>query len=115
MYLLRIPVSFPYSDYFHIGLPSHRADFTEDGQARCGLGNLRIWTTKCSTDHESAPKGKSRYNLRLSSSLTSQLLQGAHDKLNRKLSPPTAIDPLSQLPIEIAEMIIGYLRFYEIV
>jgi F-box/TPR repeat protein Pof3 len=45
----------------------------------------------------------------------SQLLRGAHNKLNRQLSPPTAVDPLSRLPLEIAEMIIGYLKFYEIV
>jgi len=30
------------------------------------------------------------------------------------MSPPAAADPFSQLPLEIAEMILGYLKFYEL-
>lgn len=44
-----------------------------------------------------------------------QLLKAAHDRLNRKLSPPTAVDPMSQLPLELAEMVLGYLKFNELV
>lgn len=44
-----------------------------------------------------------------------QLLKAAHDKLNRKLSPPTAVDPMSQLPLELAEMVLSYLKFNELV
>ncbi|KAF2424949.1 RNI-like protein [Tothia fuscella] len=44
-----------------------------------------------------------------------KLLQRAHNKLNMQLSPPTAVDPFSQLPLEIVEMIIGYLKFHQIV
>jgi F-box/TPR repeat protein Pof3 len=43
-----------------------------------------------------------------------KLLKAAHDKLNRQLSPPAAVDPFTQLPLEIAEMIVGYLKFYEL-
>jgi len=43
-----------------------------------------------------------------------QLLRGAHDKLNHELRPPKSVDPLTQLPIEIVEMIVGYLHFYEL-
>jgi F-box/TPR repeat protein Pof3 len=49
------------------------------------------------------------------SNLQQKLLQAAHDKLNRQLSPPTAVDPFSQLPLEIAEMILSYLKFNELV
>ncbi|KIW02282.1 uncharacterized protein PV09_06432 [Verruconis gallopava] len=41
------------------------------------------------------------------------LLRGAHDKLNRELRPPKAVDPFTQLPPEIIEIIMSYLRFYE--
>jgi F-box/TPR repeat protein Pof3 len=43
------------------------------------------------------------------------LLRGAHDKLNRELCPPKAVDPLTQLPQEIVEMVMAYLKFYELV
>ncbi|QDS70831.1 hypothetical protein FKW77_005038 [Venturia effusa] len=44
-----------------------------------------------------------------------KLLKAAHDNLNRKLSPPTAVDPMSQLPLELAEMVLSYLKFSELV
>lgn len=44
-----------------------------------------------------------------------KLLQQLHDQLTRRLSPPTAIDPLTILPVELVEMIIGYLPFRETV
>lgn len=44
-----------------------------------------------------------------------QLLQQLHDRLTRKLSPPQAIDPLTILPVELVEMIIGYLSFNNMV
>ncbi|TLD38618.1 hypothetical protein E2P81_ATG01161 [Venturia nashicola] len=44
-----------------------------------------------------------------------QLLKAAHDTLNRKLSPPTAVDPMSKLPLELAEMVLSYLKFNELV
>ncbi|KAE9988288.1 hypothetical protein EG328_011661 [Venturia inaequalis] len=44
-----------------------------------------------------------------------QLLKAAHDTLNRKLSPPTAVDPMSRLPLELAEMVLIYLKFNELV
>ncbi|KAJ4357615.1 uncharacterized protein N0V89_002191 [Didymosphaeria variabile] len=40
-----------------------------------------------------------------------QLLQQLHNKLTRKLSPPKAIDPFTILPVELVEMVIGYLSF----
>jgi F-box/TPR repeat protein Pof3 len=49
------------------------------------------------------------------SNLQQKLLQAAHDKLTRQLSPPTAVDPFSQLPLEIAEMVLSYLKFSEVV
>ncbi|KAF2623014.1 hypothetical protein BU25DRAFT_200110 [Macroventuria anomochaeta] len=40
-----------------------------------------------------------------------KLLQQLHDKLARKLSPAKAVDPFTILPVEIAEMIVEYLTF----
>ncbi|KAK7186937.1 hypothetical protein DPSP01_011613 [Paraphaeosphaeria sporulosa] len=39
------------------------------------------------------------------------LLLQLHDKLTRTLSPPKAIDPFTILPVELVEMVIGYLSF----
>ncbi|KAF2681143.1 hypothetical protein K458DRAFT_344425 [Lentithecium fluviatile CBS 122367] len=44
-----------------------------------------------------------------------QLLQQLHDKLTRQLAPPTAIDPFTVLPMELVEMILGYLPFKNVV
>ncbi|KAF2808382.1 uncharacterized protein BDZ99DRAFT_445802 [Mytilinidion resinicola] len=44
-----------------------------------------------------------------------KLLQGMLDKLIRQLSPPKSVDPFSVLPIEIVEMVIGYLTFRNMV
>ena len=44
-----------------------------------------------------------------------ELLQKMHDKLNRSLSPPTATDPFSQLPIELVEYILAELSFKQTV
>ncbi|KAJ4336120.1 hypothetical protein N0V95_008699 [Ascochyta clinopodiicola] len=40
-----------------------------------------------------------------------KLLQQLHDKVTRKLSPAQAVDPFTILPVEIAEMILEYLAF----
>lgn len=40
-----------------------------------------------------------------------RILQRLHDKLIRTLSPPQAIDPFTVLPVELVEMVIGYLSF----
>ncbi|KAF1923690.1 uncharacterized protein M421DRAFT_104288 [Didymella exigua CBS 183.55] len=44
-----------------------------------------------------------------------KLLQQLHDKLTRKLSPAKAVDPLTILPVEIAEMILEYLAFHNMI
>lgn len=44
-----------------------------------------------------------------------QYLQQLHDKLTRMLSPATAVDPFAVLPVELVEMIIGYLNFRSMV
>jgi len=45
-------------------------------------------------------------------SLTSlQLLQQLHDKTTRKLSPAKSVDPLTVLPVELAELVLEYLAF----
>ncbi|CAO2658018.1 Nn.00g072780.m01.CDS01 [Neocucurbitaria sp. VM-36] len=44
-----------------------------------------------------------------------KLLQQLHDKLARKLSPATAIDPFTLLPVELAEMVLEYLSFRNMV
>ncbi|KAF1355976.1 hypothetical protein EJ07DRAFT_167822 [Lizonia empirigonia] len=44
-----------------------------------------------------------------------KLLQQLHDKVTRKLSPTKAVDPLTILPVEIAEMILDYLAFNNMV
>ena len=46
---------------------------------------------------------------------TPQLLQQLHDKLTRKLSPAKAVDPLTMLPVEIAEMILEHLTFHNMI
>lgn len=43
------------------------------------------------------------------------LLRGQHEKLARQLAPPTAIDPLQMLPLELVEMTMKYLAFRHIV
>ncbi|XPT02660.1 hypothetical protein M3J09_011772 [Ascochyta lentis] len=44
-----------------------------------------------------------------------KLLQQLHDRLTRKLSPNQAVDPLTVLPVEIAEMILEYLAFNNVI
>src|SRR5690349_11628093 len=44
-----------------------------------------------------------------------QLLQQLHDKLTLQLSPATAVDPFTILPVELAEMILKYLTFRQMV
>ena len=44
-----------------------------------------------------------------------KLIQGMYDKMTRKRGPSTARDPLDALPVEITEMILGYLSFKSIV
>ncbi|KAJ4316714.1 hypothetical protein N0V94_005327 [Neodidymelliopsis sp. IMI 364377] len=44
-----------------------------------------------------------------------RLLQQLHDKITRKLSPAKAIDPFTILPVEIAEMILEYFQFNNMV
>jgi F-box/TPR repeat protein Pof3 len=43
------------------------------------------------------------------------LLQQLHNKLTRTVSPPKAIDPFAVLPVELVEMVIGYLSFKNMV
>jgi F-box/TPR repeat protein Pof3 len=50
-----------------------------------------------------------------SSNTQVNLLRGAHDKLNRELCPPKAVDPFTQFPYEIVELIMAHLKFYELV
>ncbi|KAF2820718.1 hypothetical protein CC86DRAFT_374372 [Ophiobolus disseminans] len=44
-----------------------------------------------------------------------KLLQQLHDKITRKLSPAKSVDPLTVLPVELAEMILEYLAFRNLV
>ncbi|KAL5120397.1 hypothetical protein ACEQ8H_001687 [Pleosporales sp. CAS-2024a] len=44
-----------------------------------------------------------------------KLLQQLHDKMTRRLSPATSVDPLTVLPVELAEMILEYLAFRNLV
>ncbi|KAF1914168.1 hypothetical protein BDU57DRAFT_540148 [Ampelomyces quisqualis] len=44
-----------------------------------------------------------------------KLLQQLHDKTTRKLSPATSVDPLTVLPVELAEMVLEYLTFRQLV
>jgi len=44
-----------------------------------------------------------------------QLLQQLHDKTTRKLSPAKSVDPLTVLPVELAEMVLEYLAFRNLV
>ncbi|KAK4978496.1 NAPDH-dependent diflavin reductase [Elasticomyces elasticus] len=43
------------------------------------------------------------------------LLQAMHDKLSCLLSPPSAVDPFSVLPIELVEIVLSHLHFQQIV
>ena len=40
-----------------------------------------------------------------------QGLQSAHDKLSKKHSAPTMIDPFAVLPLEVIEMVVSYLSY----
>ncbi|KAF2662489.1 hypothetical protein K491DRAFT_617280 [Lophiostoma macrostomum CBS 122681] len=44
-----------------------------------------------------------------------KFLQQLHDKLTRQLSPSRAVDPLTVFPVELVEMIMGYLTFRNVV
>ncbi|KAH7086214.1 hypothetical protein FB567DRAFT_560978 [Paraphoma chrysanthemicola] len=44
-----------------------------------------------------------------------KILQQLHDKTTRKLSPAKSVDPLTVLPVELAEMVLEYLSFKNIV
>ncbi|KAF2853460.1 hypothetical protein T440DRAFT_418564 [Plenodomus tracheiphilus IPT5] len=44
-----------------------------------------------------------------------KLLQQLHDRLTRKLSPATAVDPFTVMPVELVEMILEYLSFRQMV
>jgi F-box/TPR repeat protein Pof3 len=44
-----------------------------------------------------------------------KLLQQLLNKLTRKMSPIKATDPLKVLPVELAEMVLSYLSFKEMV
>lgn len=43
------------------------------------------------------------------------LLQKMHDKLTRQLAPPKSVDPFVVMPVELIEMILSYLSFYDMV
>lgn len=44
-----------------------------------------------------------------------ELLQALDAKLQQKLVPPRAADPMSRLPLEMVEMIFGYMSFRQVV
>jgi F-box/TPR repeat protein Pof3 len=44
-----------------------------------------------------------------------KLLQQLHDKTTRKLSPAKSVDPFTVLPVELAEMVLEYLAFRNLV
>ncbi|KAH6643171.1 hypothetical protein C7974DRAFT_352443 [Boeremia exigua] len=44
-----------------------------------------------------------------------KLLQQLHDRLTRTLSPAKAVDPFTVLPVEVAEMVLEYLAFHQMV
>ena len=44
-----------------------------------------------------------------------QLLQQLHNKITRKLSPAKSVDPLTVLPVELAELVLEYLAFRHLV
>lgn len=47
--------------------------------------------------------------------IANQRLQAAHDALRQKLAPPKSVDPLARLPRELAEQIMGYLQFHQVI
>lgn len=49
------------------------------------------------------------------SDIQAKILQNLRDNLNRRCSPQKAVDPMASLPMEIVELIIGYLTFRQIV
>src|SRR5690349_10407847 len=52
---------------------------------------------------------------RASRSNSEQLLEGVRAKVFRKLCPPKAGDPMEAFPLEVANMIMSYLEFHDIV
>ena len=67
---------------------------------------------------KNVPVGDKNFKVRAAShqsyyrSLTcSQLLQQLHDKTTRRLSPAKSVDPLTVLPVELAEMVLEYMSF----
>jgi F-box/TPR repeat protein Pof3 len=47
--------------------------------------------------------------------IPAKLLQQSLNKLTQKMSPIDATDPLKVLPVELAEMVLSYLSFKEMV
>ena len=99
------------------GLSSHRQHPAEDRQARDSRRHLQI-------RHENGvycrPQFRGSSNLiyhthALVQRSPSQVLQKLHDKITRTLSPAEAVDPLTVLPVELVEIIIGYMSFQNMV
>ena len=47
--------------------------------------------------------------------LANQSLRGMYGKLAAKMSPLKAVDPIQVLPVELAQMILEYLNFNNVV
>ncbi|KAI4279457.1 MAG: hypothetical protein LQ337_000268 [Flavoplaca oasis] len=71
-------------------------------------GYLRTGKILQLLDKDSVALGIYKYGLR-------KLLRDIHDSLNQKCGPSKAKDPLTVLPLEIAQMIMGFLDFRHIV
>ncbi|KAI4265677.1 MAG: hypothetical protein L6R38_009247 [Xanthoria sp. 2 TBL-2021] len=80
-------------------------------------GYLRTGKILQLLDKDSVALGIYKYGLRNVSSSASQyqLLRDIHDSMNQKCGPRKAKDPLTVLPMEIAQMIMSYLDFKHVV
>ncbi|KAL9092534.1 MAG: hypothetical protein Q9165_004338 [Trypethelium subeluteriae] len=87
----------------------HRKDVT--GYLRAGKVLQKMEKPELALDIYRYGLGK----VSISNSDDYKLLSSVHDKLSRQLSPPKAHDPFTLLPVEVAEMILHYLRFEHIV
>ncbi|KAI4262194.1 MAG: hypothetical protein L6R42_002625 [Xanthoria sp. 1 TBL-2021] len=80
-------------------------------------GYLRTGKILQLLDKDSVALGIYKYGLRNVSSSASQyqLLRDIHDSVNQKCGPRKARDPLTVLPVEIAQMIMSYMDFKHVV
>ncbi|MCJ1234631.1 hypothetical protein MMC14_002592 [Varicellaria rhodocarpa] len=83
---------------------------------KSATGYLRTSQVLQLMDKEEMALGIYKYGLLnvLTDDANFKLVRDMYDKLNMKLIPPSRVDPLRVLPVELVEMVISYLNFHHL-